>query len=87
MTVAELIEELSKHDASFEVMTEGCDCWGDSEAVEVVSRVQAEARFSEPTGDRMVVICRSGGDVLGDKDLLENPPPPKPKLPGPPWAP
>jgi hypothetical protein len=37
MKVCELIAELQRHDPEAEVVTEGCDCWGDTNAVRRVT--------------------------------------------------
>lgn len=51
MNVARLIEKLQKFDPELEVITEGCDCFGDAHDV-------FQDEFGE--GDR-VLITREGG--------------------------
>lgn len=52
MTVGELIEALKGMPPEREVMTEGCDCWGDVKGV-VLSDI--------------VLITRSDGDVVNGR--------------------
>lgn len=50
-TVGWLIAELQKQDPNNLVMTEGCDCWGDVVAVQLIPKVLGD---STP----IVLICR-----------------------------
>lgn len=53
MRVRELIAALQSMDPDMEVMTEGCDCWGDIEELRVV--------------DGVVLTCREDGQTLRDE--------------------
>jgi hypothetical protein len=61
MKVKHLIEELMKCDQELDVITEGCDCDGDSYAVKESDRNTIYWHFSERAKERCVIICRSDG--------------------------
>ena len=67
MKVRELIDALSRFDAEWEVITEGCDCYGDVGGVEE-SATQLDMGVGRPPGQRFVevpavALYRSSGGV------------------------
>jgi hypothetical protein len=60
MKVRDLIVALQQHDPNAEVLSEGCDCWGDTDAV---VRVTSKA-YDEPH----VIIVREHRDTAYQED-------------------
>jgi hypothetical protein len=57
MTVKQLIEQLKKYPEDMEVITEGCDCYGDSNKLELID--MAKMRNDPPKWE---VIIKRGED-------------------------
>ena len=55
MKVRELIAWLGAHDPEAEVLTEGCDCWGEVDAVARVTSTD----YKEPT----IILLRESRDT------------------------
>jgi hypothetical protein len=60
MTVNDLLRELAKHDGNAEVLTQGCDCWGD---------VAGVARVTDPHYEGPhVILLRTDEPAFDDEN-------------------
>jgi len=58
--IRELVAALAAHDTETEVLTEGCDCWGEVESVRVVTN----KAYKGPH----VILVRPGHDTAYQED-------------------